>query len=316
MTLTDLFGVRADSQQMQSVFTRLNTLRRPELADSDTYHDWVLVRRAGVELGFTEENYHQGEPPSMWGNGELLFTQVYFYAGFDDIAQYSGSLPFGVQWNDTREQVRARLSELAHTLHSSDVSDAWDAPGYRMTVHYTAGSQQQPDKLVCMQPLNRPGVPKDKRTVPSVDWMVRQWGESVATPEWRSAWGKYLSKDALAEGKEDGTIDFSLSLGINLHVQVDAGKPLLQAISLFGKAHDTATQWAGETPLGLDFDDSPHTLFRKITNKPAKRKDGELSGYAVWHTKEYTLHVLYSFVDNRILRIKLLAPGTWKSSQD
>jgi hypothetical protein len=26
--------------------------------------------------------------------------------------------------------------------------------------------------------------------------------------------------------------------------------------------------------------------------------------------------VLYSFVDNRILRVKLLAPGTWKSAKD
>lgn len=316
MTLTEIFGLRADSEHMQAVFAHFNTLRRPELADRDTYHDWVLIRRAGVELGFTEENYHQGELPTLWGNGELLFTQVYFYAGFDDVAQYSGSLPFGVHWNDTREQVRARLSELAHTLHSSDVSDAWDAPGYRMTVHYAAGPHQRPDKLVCIQQPNRPGTPKDKRIAPSVDWMVQQWGESVATPQWRSAWGKNLTKNALAEGMEDGVIDFSLNLGISLHVQVDAGEPLLQAISLFGRAHDSATQWAGETPFGLDFEDSPQTLFKKVTDKPARRQDRELSGYAVWHTKEYTLHVLYSFVDNRILRIKLLAPGTWKSAQD
>jgi hypothetical protein len=316
VNLSDLFGVRADSQQMQSVFAHFNTLRRPELAESDTYHDWVLVRRAGVELGFTEENYHKGESSTLWGNGELLFTQVYFYAGFDDVAQYSGELPFGVRWSDSREEVRARLSELAHTLHSSDVSDAWDVPGYRMTVHYSAGAQQQPDKLVCMQQPNRPGAPKDERVVPSVHWMTQQWGENVATTEWRSACNGYLTKNALSQGKEDGVIDFSLNLGLSLHVSADEGQLLLQAISLFGQAYDSATQWAGETPLGLDFEDSPHTLFRKITSKPAKRKDGELSGYAVWHTKEYTLHVLYSFVDNRILRIKLLAPGTWKSSQD
>ena len=316
MTLTEIFGVPADSQPMQSVFTHFNTLRRPELADRDTHHDWVLVRRAGVELGFTEENYHRGEPPTLWGNGDLLFTQVYFYAGFEDVAPYNGELPFGVRWNDTREQVRARLSELAHTLHSSDVSDTWDVPGYRMTVHYTAGAQQQPDKLVCMQQPNRPGAPKDKRTVPSVDWMVQQWGENVAATQWRAAWNGYLTKTALSEGKEDGVIDLSLNLGISLHVRADAGQLLLQALSLFGSAYDSATQWAGETPLGLDFDDSPHTLFKKITSKPVKRKDSELSGYAVWHTQDYTVHILYSFVDNRILRIKLLAPGTWKSSQD
>lgn len=36
-----------------------------------------------------------------------------------------------------------------------------------------------------------------------------------------------------------------------------------------------------------------------------------LTGHAVWHFDDYTLPVLYSNLDNRLLRIKLIAPGTW-----
>jgi hypothetical protein len=316
MTPMDLFGLRADSARMQEVFGYFNTLRRPELADRYSYHDWVLVRRAGVELGFTEENYHKGELPQLWGKGALLFTQVYFYAGFDDVAPYAQALPFGVRWDDAREQVRTRLAELAASLHSSDVSDTWDAPGYRITVHYAAGPQQRPDKLVCRQLARSAEPPKDAQAVPSAQWMAQHWGGNVAAPEWRSAWGQYLNDDALEEGLEDGTIDLSQSHGVTLHVSADAGEPLLRAMSFFGNHHDNAVQWAGAMPFGLSFEDSPHTLFQKITAKPAKRQDGELTGYAVWHFQELSVHVLYSFVDNRILRVKLLAPGTWKSAKD
>jgi hypothetical protein len=312
----DLFGLRADSEQMQAIFAHFNTIRRPELADRYTYHDWVLVRRAGVELGFCEEYYHKGDQPVLWGKGALLFTQVYFYAGFDDVAQYGGTLPFGMRWLDTRENVRIRMGELANTLHTSDISDVWDAPGYRITVHYTNGPLQQPNKIVCMQQSLKLGIPKNQRPTPSVSWMVKHWGDSVDKPLWRQAWGQYLNDDVLASSLDDGIIDLSHELGINLHVQNHGGEPLLRAISFFGNGHDNATQWIGDLPLGLNFDYSPHQLFKTISDAPVKRHDGELTGYAVWHTSEYTLHVLYSFVYNRILRIKLLAPGTWKSTTD
>lgn len=316
MTPMDLFGLRADSARMQEVFAYFNTLRRPELADRYSYHDWVLVRRAGVELGFSEENYHRGELPQLWGKGALLFTQVYFYAGFDDVARYTQALPFGVSWADTREQVRARLTELAPTLHSSDVSDTWDGPGYRVTVHYAAEPQQRPDKVVCRQLAHSAAPPKDAQAMPKAQWMAQHWGASVAAPEWRSAWGQYLSDKALKQGMEEGAIELSQSHGVTLHVNADAGEPLLRALSFFGNQHENAVQWPGALPFGLSFEDSPHTLFQKVKAKPEKRQDGELTGYAVWHHQDFTVHVLYSFVDNRILRVKLLAPGTWRSAKD
>jgi hypothetical protein len=316
MTPMDLFGLPSDSQQVQALFQHFNTLRRPELADRYTYHDWVLVRRAGVELGFAEENYHHGQLPQLWGKGALLLTQVYFYAGFDDVAQYSGSLPFGMHWSDERQQVRERLGNLAHTLHSSKFSDTWDAPGYRITVHYSESAPQRPDKVICRQLRNVQLAPKPARTAPSLSWMYAQWGGNVSTSEWRLAWEGALDDEALEAGKEDGVIDLGASHGLALHVSPHRGELLLRAISLFGNGHEDSVQWPAELPWGLSFDDSPDALFQKITAKPIKRSEDVLMGYAVWHSQDMTLHVLYSLVDNRILRVKLLAPGTWKSATD
>lgn len=53
--------------------------------------------------------------------------------------------------------------------------------------------------------------------------------------------------------------------------------------------------------------DSPTILFEKISSLPVQQSDSILTGHAVWHFDRYTLHVLYSNIDNRLLRIKLIA---------
>ena len=45
---------------------------------------------------------------------------------------------------------------------------------------------------------------------------------------------------------------------------------------------------------------------------PVRQDDEGLAGYAVWHLDDYTMHVLYSNPYNRLLRVTLHAPGTWK----
>lgn len=317
MNLIDDFGVAAGSPQMEEIFRQLNTLNRPQLPEDDscTFYDWVLVRRRGVELGFAEENYFFGKEKKFWGTGRLLFVQAYYYAGFDDVQRCTMALPYGLNWEDSREQVRARMSDVAPTLHSGPVSDTWDVPNNcRMTVTY-GGSPERAERMVYQQvPVNF--QPSSQVTPPELNRIGAHLGRPVTEPDWRALWLPWLDSSAIRQGIVDGQIDLADSFGVTLHVEPDNGVPLLRAVSLHGNRDANAVEWRGRLPFGLDFEDSPDILSQKIPAKAVSTSHGNITGHAVWNFPDYTLHVLYCCVDNRLLRVKLIAPGTWKPVRD
>lgn len=317
MKLTTDFGATADSPRMEEIFLQLNTLRRPQLPDDDPYafYDWVLVRRQGVELGFVEENYHLGKAKHLWGTGRLLFVQVYYYAGFDDVQRCEMPLPYGLSWVDSREDVRSRMTEAADTLHSSSVSDTWDVPkGYRLTVTY-GGNPVRAERMVCQQ-LCVPLQASQPVSPPDLDRIIAHWGCSVTQTDCQALWKPWLNDDAIRQSIDDGKIDLTASFGATLHVESDDGAPLLRAITLHRNRDANSVGWRGKLPQGLDFEDSPDILFQKIREQAMSASQGNITGHAVWNFPEYTLHVLYSCVDNRLMRVKLIAPGVWKPIED
>jgi hypothetical protein len=60
------------------------------------------------------------------------------------------------------------------------------------------------------------------------------WGGRVATRKWRTASGKHLANNPLAQGNEDGTIDVSLSPGTNVHARTRKGEATAHVHDLTG----------------------------------------------------------------------------------
>lgn len=316
MNLLSSFGSDARSPEMEAIYGQLGVMKRPQLPDDDPYvfYDWVLARRQGIELGFVDEQHHRNQDRTRWGRGRLLFVQAYYYAGFDGMARCTWPLPHGITWEDSREQVRERMAEAASTLHSSQNSDVWDLPGYRITVTY-AGEPPYAERIFCRQEPIALQAPTEAQA-PDLGQIVAHWGSSVEQPGWRALWQTWLDDDAIEQGVEDGEIDLTESFGVTLHVTTEGGGPLLRAITLHRNRDTNSVGWCGALPQGLSFDDSPDTLFKKILSKPVRVSQGATTGHAVWQFPNYTLHILFSCVDNRLLRIKLLAPGVWQSIHD
>jgi len=312
------FGRTVDELQDAGVFEKLNTFNRPSLSDSDDggspYHDWVLVRRKGIELGFTEAAYQSGVGSSRgWGHGELLFTQAYFYSRLQDIEAYTGSLPFGLAWSDDRQQVRKKLVDFDSSRHSGG-TDAWDVPGYRLTAVY-ADDGKRLARVVCRvlpQPLPVPAKPPEI----SLRTVVESLGEPLADPGLRAKWDLLLSQDRITDGEETGTIDILQDAGVSIGLAATQSGGIIRSVSLHRNRDQESTGWQGELPFGLSFEDSPDMLFSKVGVPPEQQESSELTGHAVWHLSACTLHVLYSNVDNRLIRIKLMSPGTWRSVHD
>ena len=309
------FGLPATSDKVEALFALLSTLNRPALPDDEeyVYHDWVLVRRKGVELGFADSEYQSAADRFRWGHGELLLTQAYFYSGFNDIQSYTGELPYGLTFADGREVARAKLAAYEATRHSY-LNDTWDVEGYRLSVTYKEGGQSI-DRIAC-RVLAAPIPRMQELTYPALANVTAAFGFGIRSPEFSELWGSLLDDEKTQEAVDDGEIDFTQSYGATLGFANSGSGPIFRSIILHRNRDTESAGWAGELPQGLDFEDSPEILFQKIKDQPIQQSDSALTGHGVWHFDDYTLHILYSNLDNRLLRVKLIAPGNWKCIEE
>jgi hypothetical protein len=308
------FGEPASADDVETMFDTLRTYQRPTPSeDRRSFYDWVLIRRQGVELGFADSEYHTGVDRFRWGNGELLLTQAYFYAGFDDVQGFTGELPFGLTFADDRDTARAKLAVYEATRHSYR-SDAWDVDGYRLTVTYVGGGTSI-DRIAC-RVLASPIPPTVGVDYPEIGALTEAFGHTTHAREFGALWSSALADDDYRDARDDGEMDLTRNYGATLHFAESSSGPVFRAITLHRNRDMESVGWSGALPQGLAFEDSPEVLFKKISAPPVQHADLTLTGHAVWHLPHYTMHVLYSNVDNRLLRIKMIAPGTWKCIED
>lgn len=326
--LLALLGRSADDPSVESAFVELQTRRRPELdpEDRDAFYDWVLVRREGVEMGFVDEVYFQaGE---KWKrrrkNVPLILRQLYFYTQRDDVADFTGRLPFGLEWSDDRNIVRHKLSAVESTgrLYLKDV---WHVGAYQMTIDYKKDSDVI-DSIVCQLPLAP--LPEEGRVQVALkvdDWLPL-FGLPASSPALREGLQPLNLVDRVEETNDEREIDFRFECGLNLsfteatdsretkRIKKLAGQKrkglVLCAAGFFRRRYLDAREWSGEVPLGLFFDDSQQTMLEKVGRDPDEQEDDDFEGYALWHFPEFSLHVLYNNMENHLLRVTLMALGS------
>jgi hypothetical protein len=308
-----LLGRSAGDPAVQSLFRALGTDRRPSLdrGEDGGYYDWLLLKWQGVELGFTDSAYHRAEDRIAWGSGELLLTQAYFYSALEGGQAFSGALPERLHFGADRWMCRRALEGFESTRHSH-LSDTWDVHDCRLTVAY---KNDLLDRLICrVLPAPMVGVGSPPAT-PSVESIVAAFGETLSSAAFETLWGVALDSAAREQARTDGQIDFTASLGATLGFS-GHHTPVFRSALLHRNRDFESVGWSGQLPNSLSFEDSPEILYSKMGDPAVKGVDSPLTGYAIWHCQDYSIHVLYSNVDNRLLRVKLLAPGTWKSVKD
>ncbi|WP_155274236.1 hypothetical protein [Pseudomonas chlororaphis] len=313
--ITSLFGTASDDERITLLFDALNTLRRPQRADlvDSKFYDWVLVRRLGVELGFVDEEYQSATSSFRWGYGKHILAQAYFYCGTNDILPFRGHLPVSLTFSDSRDETRAKLSSFETTRHSF-ISDAWDIENYRLTAIYKVNGTGI-ERIICRM-LPNP-IPRDvQMAYPDVERIPSTFGCTLQDLDFKTLWSDCFTDGDYSAAKEDGEIDLNKTFGVTLGFFNSVGGALFRSITFHRNRDQESAGWGGMLPQGLEFEDSPEVLFSKIPNAPVQKADSALTGYAVWHLRQYTLHVLYSNIDNRLLRVKMIAPGTWKCVED
>ncbi|WGS51127.1 hypothetical protein LFL96_06385 [Paraburkholderia sp. D15] len=331
MSIPDLerfLGLSAESMEANNLFDELGTFQRPELDVLDEYmwYDWLLLKKHGVELGFVSQPYFDAQPRYDWKRGPLLCHQVYFYSegfnGRSDIRGYAGSLPFGLGFDDSRDVVRGKMDRFS--LRGAAQTDCWHTDSHELHVRY-APPNNAIDSVVVTLPI-RPW-PESGRTALFLGagrWRAL-FGESPSSPVLAEALSPLNIAVRMQENEDEREADFVRECGLELYFEdvrqlrlpaKGAGKLGLGAVKFFRARDREAREWQGELPNGLFFDDSPDELLAKLGRRPDLHRDGRLTGFALWHFDDVSLHVLYSNFENHILRVTLMSAGYWLDSME
>lgn len=329
MSLSDLpslLGQPAESPAIEQTFVALNTLRRPDLHRDEErpWFDWVLVKHKGIELGFVDRPYFDAQPDYTWCSGPLICYQVYFYAaGFNsrqDIQAFFGDMPHGLTFADSREEARYKLN--GYRRRSSAQTDRWDVDGCKLHVRYAPDSGAIESVVVALPLSPLPEAGRVQPEISATKW-IELFGEPLGSSILAEAMHPLNILERMKEQDEEREADFTRECGLELYFEdayalnLPGEKPLRRGLVFgavkFYRARDReARQWMGELPYGLSFDDSPEELIAKIGKAPVQQSDDRLTGYALWHFENASLHVLYSNFDNQLQRILLMAPGYWR----
>lgn len=322
--LVDLLGMRGDPEGFSAWLQALGTVAAPGLDEEEPtqHHDWILIRKRGLELGFVDTAHFAGKPRDFWRSEGLVFNQLTFYSDTrEGVQPYTGELPHGLLMTDTRNTVRAKMAAFEASRHSY-LTDRWDTDRYRLVVAYRPGGQGLDSVHL---KLNAAPLDERQRLQPQVtaDAWLQLFGLPAASPALRQALAPLDIEARIEEHEDDREVDFLDECGLSLYFEkaskltmpIKAQGLVFSAVKFYRARDLEARQYSGDLPFGLRFGDSPETLAATVGAEPARRTDGKLTGRALWHFEHCSLQVLYSTIENHLFRVMLMAPGYWQDLQ-
>jgi hypothetical protein len=162
-----------------------------------------------------------------------------------------------------------------------------------------------------------PPLPYVLAPVPSVESLIALFGSPLDDPALKQALEPLGLKNRIDEIRDSGEGDFSNPYGLIVNFSApqsrkarNADNMLLSSITFLREREFGGRGWPGVLPCGLNFDDSPEMAAGKLGRPPdIQDDDDDFSGTATWNEAEFTLYIFYSSMENRILRVGLVAPG-------
>ena len=288
--------------------------REPQIdRDAEQYCAWVTMKRFGLEFGFVDRPYREGADSSAWGEGPLVLNQIYFYRQDERRGNQSwcGALPMAIDFDDDRAQVRRKLAAWEHRRRSH-LTDCWTLENHQLVVAHRDGDAGVACVMCSLDDL--PWVIRPAAVpLPSCREMLSCLGESSRSRTLRDVWRMPEIVPLLAAVRPStDEIDLRRPYGLELRfvptsrrdpTAVNAKDMCLSAIHLYRERMHDALAWSGDLPFGLNWDDSPEALFRKVDAPALHQRDDAYTGTAVWALSEFTLTVSYSNTHNVLSRL-------------
>jgi hypothetical protein len=328
--LISLLGACNTDPAVESALVYFRVRNRPEVEidedDADgpviSTQSWVKNSRAGIEFGFDDEAAWLGLDETQFGRGSMVLTQIYLYGDHEGIRSYQEALPFDLNLLDDRTAVRKRMAAYESTRHSY-IRDTWDVQEIRVTVSYTDDESAIAFVLCALREPPLPPLSYALAPVPTVETLIGLLALPLDDPAVESALDPLGLEDRIEQIEDSSDADFLNPYGLLVYFAAPAKKgerwrqdTLLSGMAFHQEREQDARRWPGELPYGVTFDDSPEMVARKLGRAPDVHDDEDFSGHAVWNEPLLSFHILYSTMDNRVMRASVFAPGLWKAPGD
>jgi hypothetical protein len=273
----------------------------------------LLNRAQGIYLFFTDADSHAARYGKPCSQGSLVLSRVslLLHVG-SPWAPYAGTLPLGLRADDRAGDVLQRLGPPADLWRAgAEVSKArWSTPDAEVDVSFERGTGRL--RLVTMA---RPAVvpPVSAVAVPSPEQLASHFGRPLEQLAADAAFAPFALGSKAREIAAYGEADCSRELGIELYfkpgAEIAGAAPCLSGVRYRADLDFQSSGYTGPLPWGLRMSDTMDVAMAKAASRPFKQAlDGD-DGYQLWRTALCDVHVLYSFLEDRIYRVTLLAHG-------
>ena len=274
--------------------------------------DFLTGRRRGIEFGFEDQGSFEQDDQRYWGKGPMLLTQIYFYGDHPNVHPYTADrLPFGLALGDSRTAVRKKLAAYDRSRRSWK-RDTWDLPEGILVVAYTEN-----DERIAFIQVSLPVPPSKTLDVvqhqPTIDELISLLGRRMDDAEFRRLTRSLQIGRSLKSYGNVLNARLTVEYGLELHfggaTNLDAAA--LTSIYLYRDREDAARGWTGDLPQHLQWNDSPELVIRRLGQPTLLNDDEDFACYVLWHFDEYSLQLTFSTMFNWIVKVRILAPGTW-----
>jgi hypothetical protein len=326
--LVRLLGRDSDDPDVLQAMEDFNIRWAPELDEPEDgledEREWFVWRpssKLGFEFGFQDAADLRAAPEDERGTGALILTQVCFYGEHDGVRSYAGKLPYGLTQQDSRLQAQGKMRAFS-SIQRSHRRDVWELEPHRVVIEHKQRGRVLGSVLCKLRP--NPWPPLSTAPLPTLKEIVAQFGSTWYAPEMQRLFFPLGLDQCGSHIATHGYADLTRDVGLELYFYRDPARDadhvpqskgaIFQSAKFYRSRYQDARQWAGELPLGLTFDIAYPEFVKHVGRSPDAGSDENLSGYPEWHFDEYSLHVLYSNVDNVVLCYGLFAPGVLNAS--
>jgi hypothetical protein len=289
---------------------------QPALDESDpeAVTDWFPVVEHGIEFGFKDEAYLRAWDPQRRRKADLIFHTVILYGDHPQMGTYRNRLPYGLSFGDDRQTVRSKIDRLGAPRRSY-VRDVWDLPQHRLVVSYASDNTRIVDVVACLPDGPWPATEDDLGPFPSMRDIVPLFGKAPDDAEFVRTFYPF---GVLYEAQQSETackVDVREEFGFELHFDLaterhrpGSDRRRFKSITLYRDRDQDARGWRGDLPFGITMNDSPAAMFAKVPAEPVKKSERKMSGSALWELPPFSLHIVYSLLDNLVYRVTVGRP--------